>query len=58
MARGPWYETMDRGQCFYDTACNRHNNKTVTLRKHVSKYKNKRKWFVEFFIKFENRSIN
>ena len=37
--------------------CNRHNNETVTLRKYVSKYKNMQKWMVEFFRKFENRSI-
>ena len=26
-----------------DTACDRHRNETVTLRKHVTKYKNMRK---------------
>ena len=34
--------------------CDRHNNETVTLRKHVTKYKHMRKWIVEFFRKFEN----
>ena len=33
------------------------SNETVTLRKHVTKYKNMRKWMVEFLGKFENRSI-
>ena len=28
-----------------------------TLRKHVTKYKNTRKWIVEFLRKFENRGI-
>ena len=31
--------------------------KTVTLKKHVTKYKNMRKWMVEFLRKFENRGI-
>ena len=39
---------------FFDTACNRHSNGTVTLRKNISKYKNVRKWMVEFLRKFEN----
>ena len=26
------------GTCIYDTACNRHSNETVTLRKHVSEF--------------------
>ena len=34
-----------------------HNNETVTLRKHVSNYKNMRKWMAEFLRKFENRGI-
>ena len=37
--------------------CDRHSNETVTLRKHVTKYKNIRKLKVAFFRKFENRSI-
>ena len=41
----------------FDLACNRHNNETVTLKKHVSKYKNMQKWMVEFLRKFENRGI-
>ena len=36
-------------------ACNRHSNKTVTFRNHVTKYKNMRKWIVEFFRKSESR---
>ena len=35
----------------------RHSNETVTLRKHVTKYKNMRKLMVEFLRKFENRGI-
>ena len=34
-------------------ACDQHSNKTVTLRKHISKYKNMRKRMVEFFRKSE-----
>ena len=37
--------------------CDRHSNETVTLRKHVTKYKNMQKWMVEFIRKFENRGI-
>ena len=37
--------------------CDRHSNETVNLRKHVSKYKNMRKWIVEFIKKIENRGI-
>ena len=37
--------------------CDRHSNETVTLRKHVTKSKNMRKWMVEFLKKFENRDI-
>ena len=37
--------------------CNRHSNETVTLKKHVTKYKNMRKWMLEFLGKFENRGI-
>ena len=37
--------------------CDRHSNVTVTLRKHVTKYKHIRKWMVEFLRKFENRGI-
>ena len=40
-----------------DTAFNRHSNETVTPRKHVPKYKNMRKWMIEFPRKFENRDI-
>ena len=32
-------------------------NETVTLRKHVSKYKCMQKWMVEFLRKFEDRGI-
>ena len=35
----------------------RHINETVTLRKHVTKYKNMRNWMVEFLRKFENRGV-
>ena len=35
----------------------RHSNETVTLRKHVTKYKHMRKWMVEFLRKIENRGI-
>ena len=28
--------------------CDQHNHETVTLRKHVTKYKNMLKWTVEF----------
>ena len=37
--------------------CDRRSNETVTLRKHVTKFKNVRKWMVEFLRKFENRDI-
>ena len=30
---------------------------SVALRKHITKYKNMRKWMVEFFRKFENGGI-
>ena len=36
-------------------ACDRHSNETVTLRKHVTKYKNMRKYIPEFLIKSESR---
>ena len=38
-------------------SCDRHSNETVTLRNHSTKYKNMRKWMVEFLRKFENRGI-
>ena len=34
--------------------CDRHSNETVTLTTHASKYKNVRKWMVEFHRKFKN----
>ena len=37
--------------------CDRHSNETVTLRKDIAKYKNMRKWIVEFLRKFENHSV-
>ena len=37
--------------------CDRHGNETVTLRTHVTKYKNMRKWMVELLRKSENRGI-
>ena len=36
---------------------NRHSIESVTLRKHVIKYKNMRKLMVEFLRKFENRQL-
>ena len=41
--------------CIIDTACDRHSNETVTLRKHVTKYKNMQKWMVEFLRKYKGR---
>ena len=38
--------------------CHRHSNETVTIRKHVAKYKNMWQWRFEFFRTFENRGIN
>ena len=37
--------------------CDRHNNETVTLRKHVTKSENMLKWMLEFLRKFENCAI-
>ena len=37
--------------------CNRHSIQTVTDRQHVTKYKNMRKWMVEFLRKVENHAI-
>ena len=37
--------------------CDRHSNETVTLKKHVKKYKHMQKWMDEFLRKFENRGI-
>ena len=37
--------------------CDRHSNETVTLRKHVTKYKQMQKWMVECLTKFENPGI-
>ena len=37
--------------------CDRQRIETVTLRKHVIRYKNMRKWMVEFLRKFENCAI-
>ena len=36
-------------------ACDRHSNETVTLRTHVTKYKNLRKRMVKFIRNSENR---
>ena len=41
----------------FDTACSCYSNETVTPRKHVTKYKNMRKWMVEFLRKFESNGI-
>ena len=35
--------------------CHQHSNETVTLIKHVTEYKNMRKWIVEFLRKSESR---
>ena len=32
----------------FDTACDWNSNEPVTLRKHVTEYKNMQKWMVEF----------
>ena len=37
--------------------CDRHSIETMTLRKHLTKYKNMRKWMVEILRKFENHAI-
>ena len=37
--------------------CDRRSNETVTLGKYVTKYKNVRKWMVEFLKTFKNRGI-
>ena len=37
--------------------CDRLINETVTIRKHVTKYKNMKKLMEEFFRKFKNRII-
>ena len=39
----------------FATVCDRHNNQTVTLGKHITKYKNMRKRLVEFLRKSESR---
>ena len=38
--------------------CDRHRNETGTHEKHVTKYKDVRKWMVEFLSKSESRGIN
>ena len=38
----------------FDTACDRNNNETVTVRKHVTKYKIMRKQMVEILRNFES----
>ena len=50
-------KTWINWKCTFDTACNRHSNETLTLRKHVTKYRNMRKWMIEFFKKFDNFGI-
>ena len=37
--------------------CDRQSNETVTLSKHITKYKHMRKWMVEYLRKFDNRGI-
>ena len=38
-------------------ACDRHRNETVTLTKHVTKYKYMQKWMIEFLSKSQSRVI-
>ena len=38
-------------------SCDWQSNETMTLRKHVTKYRNMRKWIVEFQRKFNNHGI-
>ena len=38
-------------------ACDRHRDETVTLTKHVAKYKYLRKWMVKFLSKSQSRII-
>ena len=45
---------IDSNMYIFDTACDRHSNETVTLRKHVSKYKNAQKCMVKFLRKAES----
>ena len=42
---------------FFDLVTDTCSSETVTVRRHISKYKNMRKWMVEFLRKFENRGI-
>ena len=50
---------MDKLQkvSIFDTAYDRHVNEIVTLSKHVTKYKNVRKWIFKFLRKSETRGI-
>ena len=41
----------------FDAACNWHHNETVTVKKHISKYKNIQKSMIKFLKKFENHCI-
>ena len=41
----------------FDTAYNRHSNETMTLMKHVTKYKNILQLMIDLFKKFENHGI-
>ena len=45
----------DIGTCIFDTACHRQSKETVTLGKHITKYKYMLKWMIEFIRKSENR---
>ena len=38
-------------------ACDRHSGKIVTLSKYVAEYEEMRKWMVQFFTRFQGRSI-
>ena len=43
---------------YLDIAFNLHSNETLTFRKNVNKYKNMRKWMVEFLRKLKSHDIN
>ena len=49
------YLISEGGEIF--RACDRHRNETLTLTKHVTKYKYMRKWMVEFLSKSQSRII-
>ena len=53
----PIYPYLIREEDEIVQACDRHRNETVTLTKHVTKYKYMRKWMVEFLSKSQSRVI-